>query len=46
MVLLVRVTLKFMIIRGCTTDGFRAVNLSQDDIKEFLKAVLDHTFGR
>lgn len=26
-----------------TTDGFRAVNLSQDDVKMFLKAVINHT---
>nr|DAO51739.1 MAG TPA: hypothetical protein [Caudoviricetes sp.] len=31
---------EFMI---CTTDGFRAVNLSQDDVKRFLKAVINHT---
>ena len=28
---------------NCTTDGFRAVNLSQDDVKMFLKAVINHT---
>lgn len=26
-----------------TTDGFRAVNLSQDDVKMFLKTVINHT---
>ena len=28
---------------NCTTDGFRAVNLSYDDVKMFLKAVINHT---
>ena len=27
---------------NCTVDGFRAVNLSHDDVKIFLKAVINH----